>query len=62
MNSSTASVEQIFNGTRLTVARETQNQQIPAVSSSLIDDVKFGLAPTTAVVSSGRYSSVDRRT
>jgi uncharacterized caspase-like protein len=62
MNSSTASVEQIFNGTRLTVARETQNQQIPAVSSSLIDDVKFGPAPTTAVVSSGRYSSVDRRT
>jgi len=62
MNSSTASVEQVFNGTRLTVARETQNQQIPAVSSSLIDDVKFGPAPATAVVSSGRYSSVDRRT
>jgi uncharacterized caspase-like protein len=62
MNSSTASVEQIFNGTRLTVARETQNQQIPAVSSSLIDDVKFGPAPTTAVVSSGQSRSIDRRT
>jgi len=62
MNCSTASVEQVFSGTRLTVARETQNQQIPAVSSSLIDDVKFGPAPATAVVSSGRYSSVDRRT
>jgi uncharacterized caspase-like protein len=62
MNSSTASVEQVFSGTRLTVARETQNQQIPNVSSSLIDDVKLWPAPTTAVVSSGRYSSVDRRT
>jgi uncharacterized caspase-like protein len=62
MNSSTASVEQIFNGTRLTVARKTQNRQIPTVSSSLIDDVKFAPAPTTEVVSSGRHSSVDRRT
>ena len=62
MNSSTASVEQVFNGTRLTVARETQNQQIPAVSSSLIDDVKFGPAPATAVVSSGQSRSIDRRT
>ncbi len=61
MNSSTGSVEQIFNGTRLAVARKTQDRQIPAVSSSLIDDVKLGPAPTTAVVSSGRYSSVDRR-
>ena len=62
MNSSTASVEQVFNGTRLTVARETQNQQIPNVSSSLIDDVKLGPAPTTAVVASGPHRSVDRRT
>jgi uncharacterized caspase-like protein len=62
INSSAGSVEQIFNDTRLTVARNTQNQQIPAVSSSLIDDVKLGPAPTTAVVSSGQYRSVDRGT
>jgi uncharacterized caspase-like protein len=62
INSSAGSVEQIFNDTRLTVARNTQNQQIPAVSSSLIDDVKLGPAPTTAVVSSGPYRSVDRGT
>jgi uncharacterized caspase-like protein len=62
MNSSTGSAEQVFNGTRLTVARETQNQQIPNVSSSLIDDVKLGPAPTTAVVASGPHRSVDRRT
>ena len=62
MNSSTASLEQIFNGTQDTVARKTQNRQIPTVSSSLIDDVKLGPAPTTAVVSSGQHGSVDRRT
>jgi uncharacterized caspase-like protein len=62
MNSSTASLERIFNGTQDTVARKTQNRQIPAVSSSLIDDVKLGPAPTTAVVSSGQHGSVGRRT
>ena len=62
MNSSTGSVEQIFHGARLAVARKTQNQQIPNVSSSLIDDVKLGPAPTTAVASSGQHRSVDRRT
>ena len=62
MNSSTASLEQIFNGTQDTVARKTLNRQIPTVSSSLIDDVKLGPAPTTAVVSSGQHGSVDRRT
>src|SRR6267142_4146520 len=58
INSSTGSAGQVFNGTRLTVARETQNQQIPNVSSSLIDDVKLGPAPTTAVVASGPHRSV----
>jgi uncharacterized caspase-like protein len=62
MNSSTGSAEQVFNGTRLTVARETQNRQIPNVSSSLIDDVKLGPAPPTAVMASGQHRSVDRRT
>src|SRR5258705_11235916 len=36
MNSSTGSAEQVFNGTRLTVARETQNQQIPNVPCPLL--------------------------
>jgi uncharacterized caspase-like protein len=60
MNSSTDSVEKIFDDTRLAVTRKTQNQQIPAVSSAPIDDVKLGPAPTNAVVSSHR--SFDRRT
>jgi uncharacterized caspase-like protein len=42
MNSSTASLEQIFNIAQDKVARETQNRQIPTVSSSLIGDVKLG--------------------
>ena len=62
MNFSTGSAEQVFNGTRLTVARETENRQIPNVSSSLIDDVRLGPAPPTAVVASGPHRSVDRRT
>ena len=60
MNSSTDSVENIFDDTRLAVTRKTQNQQIPAVSSAPIDDVKLGPAPTNAVASSSR--SFDRRT
>ena len=62
MNFSTGSAEQVFNGTRLTVVRETQNRQIPNLSSSLIDDVRLGPAPTTAVAASGPRRSVDRRT
>jgi uncharacterized caspase-like protein len=54
INSSTGSVEEIFGGTRLDVARKTQNQQIPTVSSSLMDNLKLGPAPTNAVVSSGQ--------
>jgi uncharacterized caspase-like protein len=59
MNSPTDSVEKIFDGTQLTVTRRTQNQQIPAVSSSLIDDVKLGPAPTIGILSPGRSSIVD---
>jgi uncharacterized caspase-like protein len=62
MNFSTGSAGQVFNGTRLTVAHETQNRQIPNVSSSLIDDVRLGPAPATAVVALGPHRSVDRRT
>jgi hypothetical protein len=61
MGSSTRSVEEIFERTRLAVALTTQNQQNPAVSSSLTDDVKLGSAPANATVSSGQNKSVDRR-
>jgi hypothetical protein len=61
MNSSTVSVEKIFDNTRLRVTRKTQNQQVPAVSSSPIDDVRLGPALANAVISSGQYKSLDRR-
>ena len=61
MSSSTPSVEAIFERTRLAVARTTQDQQHPAVSSSLTDDVTLGPAPANATVSSGQNTSLDRR-
>ena len=61
VSSSTRSVEEIFERTRLVVALTTQNQQHPTVSSSLIDDVKLGPAPANATVSSGQNTSLDRR-
>ena len=59
MSSSTGSVEEIFERTRLEVARTTQNQQHPTVSSSLTDEL--GPAPANATVSSGQNTSLDRR-
>ena len=34
--------EQIFTRTRIAVSRNTDGQQVPTVSSSLIEDVRFG--------------------
>jgi uncharacterized caspase-like protein len=61
MSSPTRSVEEIFERTRLAVARATQNRQHPTVSSSLTDDVRLGPAPANATVSSGQNTSLDRR-
>jgi uncharacterized caspase-like protein len=59
--SSSRPVEEIFERTRLAVARTTQNQQHPTVSSSLTDDVKLGAPPPNATVSSGQNTALDRR-
>lgn len=61
MSCSTRSVEEIFERTRVAVARTTQNQQHPTVSSSLIDEVKLGPAPGSPTVSSGQNTSLGRR-
>ena len=61
MGSSTRSVGEIFERTRLAVTLTTQDRQHPTVSSSLTDDVKLGSAPANATVSSGQNKSVDRR-
>jgi uncharacterized caspase-like protein len=43
-----ATIEQVFNRTRLDVSRATNGQQVPWLSSSLEEDVPFGLLVATA--------------
>jgi uncharacterized caspase-like protein len=52
MNSSTRSIQGIFEDTRAAVAATTQNRQLPAVSSTLIEDVNLGPALSSTPVSS----------
>jgi uncharacterized caspase-like protein len=52
LNSSTRSIQGIFENTRAAVAATTQNRQLPAVSSTLIEDVNLGPALSSTPVSS----------
>jgi uncharacterized caspase-like protein len=52
MNSSTRSIQGIFEDTRAAVAATTQNRQLPAVSSTLVEDVNLGPALSSTPVSS----------
>jgi uncharacterized caspase-like protein len=52
MNSSTRSIQGIFEDTRAAVAATTENRQLPAVSSTLIEDVNLGPALSSTPVSS----------
>jgi len=36
------SVEKVFNKTRIAVSRVSNGEQMPSVSSSLLEDVRFG--------------------
>jgi hypothetical protein len=38
------SAESVFNKTRLAIARASECDQVPSVSSSLLEDVHFGEA------------------
>ena len=42
MNAQGASAEQVFTRTRISVSRNSEGQQVPTVSSSLIEDIRFG--------------------
>ncbi len=42
MTTQGASVDQIFTRTRIAVSRSTDGQQVPTVSSTLIEEVRFG--------------------
>jgi uncharacterized caspase-like protein len=52
MNSSMRSIHGIFEDTRAAVAATTQNRQLPAVSSTLIEDVNLGPTLSRTPVSS----------
>ena len=42
LNAEAAGVESVFNKTRVAVSRASDGEQVPSVSSSLLEDVRFG--------------------
>jgi uncharacterized caspase-like protein len=40
--------EAMFNKTRIAISKSTEGEQVPAVSSSLLEDIRFATADTTA--------------
>ena len=42
LNASDAGAETVFNKTRVAISRASEGEQVPSVSSSLLDDVRFG--------------------
>jgi uncharacterized caspase-like protein len=42
LGSRSAGAEAVFNKTRVAVAKASEGEQVPSVSSSLLDDVRFG--------------------
>jgi uncharacterized caspase-like protein len=42
LNAQAAGVEAVFNKTRVAISRASDGEQVPSVSSSLLEDVRFG--------------------
>jgi uncharacterized caspase-like protein len=42
LNAQTAAAEAVFNKTRVMISRASDGTQVPSVSSSLLEDVRFG--------------------
>jgi uncharacterized caspase-like protein len=42
LNAQAAGVEAVFNKTRVAISRASEGEQVPSVSSSLLEDVRFG--------------------
>jgi hypothetical protein len=40
--------ETVFNKTRVAISRASDGDQVPSVSSSLLEDVRFGIASENA--------------
>ena len=48
LNASDAGAETVFNKTRVAISRASDGEQVPSVSSSLLEDVRFGATATPA--------------
>ena len=44
LNARTVGAEAAFNKTRLAISKASDGEQVPSVSSSLLEDVRFGTA------------------
>jgi len=53
LNAQTASAEAVFNKTRAAITRASEGEQVPAVSSSLSEEVTFGINPFGATANAG---------
>ncbi len=42
LNAQAAGAETVFNKTRIAISRASDGEQVPSVSSSLLEDVRFG--------------------
>src|SRR3954470_17143240 len=48
-----AGIETVFSRTRLAISRASEGEQVPSVSSSLVDDVRFGAGVVAAADKAG---------
>jgi uncharacterized caspase-like protein len=48
LNTQAAAAETIFNKTRVAISRASDGAQVPSVSSSLLEDVRFGVTPNAS--------------
>lgn len=53
LNAKSGSAEAVFGKTRTAIARASDGEQVPSVSSSLLEDVPFGAAIEASVVKTG---------
>jgi uncharacterized caspase-like protein len=48
LNAQAAAAETVFNKTRVAISRASDGAQVPSVSSSLLEDVRFGVTPNAS--------------
>jgi uncharacterized caspase-like protein len=53
LKASAANAESVFNKTRVAISRASDGEQVPSVSSSLLEDVRFGVAAQAADAKAG---------